>query len=487
MAAAPRHDDGGQRPPRRGRLTPLLLCLLALGLGPLAAIAAAGDAQGGPPSGGGGLITTSTTGGSLTIGTTTLIASTTTTSAAGTTTTTCNEPAVGTVTTAGSGSGQSGAGSTTGGAGSSPPGSTTGGAGSSPPGSTTSGDCTVPPPAPIPAPPGNPFTRRGMWIWELPATDGGSLSAVIAQAHRYGIGTIYLKSGDGTAVWSQFNPNLVNALHAAHLHVCAWQYVYGNEPVLEAEVGAAAVRDGADCLVIDAESEYQGKYVQAQKYVRALRARIGARFPVALAGLAYVDYHPTFPYSVFLGPGGAQYNLPQMYWQDIGTSVDAVYAHTFTFNELYQRPIYPLGQLFSAPPTAAVRRFRSVGFAYRVTGLSWWDWQSAGLRQFDAISTRTGPIRDFHADRTVASLGRGAIGDLVVLAQEHLWNTPERVTIDGGFGPETEQAVAAFQAQAGLPVSGIVTPQTWLDLLKVPLPQITWVVRHGAVVAEVRG
>ena len=53
---------------------------------------------------------------------------------------------------------------------------------------------------------------------------------------------------------------------------------------------------------------------------------------MALAGFPYVDYHPGFPYSVFLGPGGAQYNAPQMYWVDIGTSVNTVYAHTYAYN-----------------------------------------------------------------------------------------------------------------------------------------------------------
>jgi len=73
----------------------------------------------------------------------------------------------------------------------------------------------------------------------------------------------------------------------AGLRVGAWQYVYGAEPVTEAEVGAVAVRVGADCLVIDAEAEYEGRYVQAQQYLGALRARIGSRYPLALAGLPY--------------------------------------------------------------------------------------------------------------------------------------------------------------------------------------------------------
>ena len=62
-----------------------------------------------------------------------------------------------------------------------------------------------------------------------------------------------------------------------------------------------------------------------------------------------MDYHPAFPYSVFLGHNGAQFNLPQMYWHDIGTSVDGVYRHTYMVNSIYRRWICPLGQRFTGP------------------------------------------------------------------------------------------------------------------------------------------
>ena len=459
------------------------LCLGALVLGPVAAIAAAGSAP--SDSGGGGLITTSTDGATLTVGTTTLVATsptTVTTTAAGTattstTTSSCTEPLVGTSTTVAAVP-ITAATSTTGTAttDASTTGTSTG---------ATSTSCVVAAPSTIAAPAGSPFTKRGMWIWELPATDGGNVSALIGQAERYGIQTLYIKSGDGNSMWSQFNPTLVDELHAAGLHVCAWQYVYGNHPVEEADVGIQAVRDGAECLVIDAETQYQRRYVQAQEYMGTLRSKLGSSYPIALAGFPYVDYHPTFPYSVFLGRNGAQYNLPQMYWQDIGTTVDGVYAHTFEFNELYQRPIYPLGQLYDSPPATSVRRFRSVGLAYRAAGVSWWDWQSAGNRQFSAIAAPAGPLKGYVANTTVASLARGAVGDLVVLAQEHLWNTPERVTIDGDFGANTQKAVRAFQATHDLPVTGVITPQTWNDLLGVTLPNVRWVTHGKAVVARV--
>jgi hypothetical protein len=158
-----------------------------------------------------------------------------------------------------------------------------------------------------------------MWIWYVSQSDGGNLASIVAQAHVAGVTTLFIKSSDGSSnYWSQFSPTLVQTLHANGLKVCAWQYVYGTNPVGEANLGAQAVAAGADCLVIDAESEYEGHYGAAQTYIADLRAKIGEAYPLGLASFPYVYYHTSFPYSVFLGPNGAQFNAPQMYWKAIG-------------------------------------------------------------------------------------------------------------------------------------------------------------------------
>jgi peptidoglycan hydrolase-like protein with peptidoglycan-binding domain len=318
------------------------------------------------------------------------------------------------------------------------------------------------------------FSGRGMWIWYVSASNGGNISSIVARAKRYGVGTLMIKAGDGSSVWSQFSSGLVSALHANGLRVCAWQYVYGNRPATEAHVGAAAVNKGADCLLIDAESEYEGKYVQAQTYVSTLRKLVGGGFPVALAGFPYVDFHPGFPYSVFLGPGGAQYNVPQMYWKDIGVSVDAVYAHTYVFNRLYGRGIYPLGQIYNSPPSSQVIRFRELSLAYGAGGLSWWDWQETSSAGWRAISTPIGGLANFSPDSGLAHLGRGAVGDLVVWAQEHLVTAGQKIKIDGAFGPNTLTAVRRFQSAHGLSATGLSNATTWRALLRFAPTRVHW-------------
>jgi hypothetical protein len=336
---------------------------------------------------------------------------------------------------------------------------------------------------------GDPLAGRAMWIWDLSVTDGGSLSALIADAHRYGIGTVLIKSSDGVDFWSQFSRALVATLHANGLRVCAWQYVYGDHPVTEAYMGAYAVRDGADCLVIDAESEYQGKYISAQTYIARLRALIGPGYPVALAGLPYVDYHPGFPYSVFLGPDGAQYDVPQMYWGLIGVTTDAVFAHTYAFNLVYGRPIEPLGQVFGGVLGHQIVRFRELARAYGAGGVSWFDWDAASPQAWTAVSRPAGTLPGYVPATAMADLGDGAQGDIVVWAQEHLISAGYRIGVNGNFGRETLADIESFQAAHGLGVDGIVGPETWHALLAYRPATIIWTDggAHTAAVAARSG
>ncbi|HWF72812.1 MAG TPA: peptidoglycan-binding protein [Solirubrobacteraceae bacterium] len=346
-----------------------------------------------------------------------------------------------------------------------------GGATSTPTPTTSAPSTTISAPQPKAT---NPFNGRAMWVWEIPASSRGNLATIAAKAKQYGVSTLFIKSSDGTSPWSQFSRATIAYFKAAGLRVCAWQYVYGRHPADEARLGAGAAREGASCLIIDAESEYQGRYASAQRYVTLLRTQVGANFPVALAGFPWIDYHPAFPYSVFFGPGGAQYNLPQMYWKDIGTTVDDVYAHTYLFNRLYLRPIYPLGQVFANPPTRQIIRFRQLSTAYGSEGVSWWDYQEATTANWRAISTPAATLAGFVPSAEVASLNRGVKGDPVVWAQEHLYTAGYHVSIDGDYGPRTQTAVQQFQAAHGLAVTGVVDSLTWAALLRYKPAYVHW-------------
>jgi hypothetical protein len=321
-----------------------------------------------------------------------------------------------------------------------------------------------------------PFDRQGMWVWYVERSEGGSIPAIVARAKAAGIGTVYVKAGDGGSAWSQFSTGLVRALHRGGLDVCAWQFVYGDAPAAEAKVAAAAVAKGADCFAIDAEGDYEGKYAAADLYVRRLRAAIGDTFPLSLAAFPYVDYHPSFPYSVFLGPGGATFNQPQMYWKTIGTSVRAAYEHTYLYNRIWGHPIYPIGQTYEAPGNGPLKLFRRFAASYGGLAPSWWSWQETSAREWRALAATSAarPVSGYRLSVEHPLLKRGSRGDMVVWAQERLVGAGVEVPINGVYGKLTIAAVRSFQAAKGLPSDGKIGTGTWESLLNFTPYRMRW-------------
>jgi peptidoglycan hydrolase-like protein with peptidoglycan-binding domain len=323
---------------------------------------------------------------------------------------------------------------------------------------------------------GTALAGQGMWIWYLSASDGGNVASIAAQAKAAGVGTLLIKSSDGsTNYWSQFSKKLVEEVHAQGLKVCAWQYVYGTNPVGEAELGAKAVAEGAECLVIDAEAQYEGLYGAAQTYIDTLRAKIGPTYPLALASFPYVNYHPSFPYSVFLGPNGAQFNVPQMYWHDIGTSVAQVYVNTYEQNLIYERPILPLGQTYGGVGAAEIVAFRSLASAYGAAGDSFWDWQETSGSRWTALveplnTTLTVP----QPELTSPLLKEGAKSDPVLWLQEHLASAIPSQPTTGIFESQTAADVRQIQTEHGLPATGETDAGTWGYILALPMVEVTW-------------
>jgi hypothetical protein len=323
------------------------------------------------------------------------------------------------------------------------------------------------------SPSGTAFDGTAMWIWNLPKSSGGSPDAIIAQARAHGVRTVFVKSGDGTNYWSQFSTTLVAALKTGGLKVCGWQYVYGSNPTGEAAVAARAVVNGADCFVIDAESEYQGRYAQAQSYTQALREAVGADYPIGMSSFPYVDYHPRLPYSEFFAPGGAQFNVPQVYWKTIGDSVDEAMDHTYRYNRPYGRAIVPVGQSYNNTSSSDVARFRQIAAVQGAAGVSWWSWEAASASNWDAIGQPLTAFTGVPPATDWALVARGAKSDLVRWAQEHLVSAGQPVTVDGAFGSGTQTAVKNFQTAKGLPATGEIDTATWRALVDGydPAPQ----------------
>jgi peptidoglycan hydrolase-like protein with peptidoglycan-binding domain len=315
-----------------------------------------------------------------------------------------------------------------------------------------------------PSPSGTVFDGGGMWIWYVDKSDGGNLDAIAARANAAGVKTVFIKSGDGATYWSQFSPLIVGGLKQRGLNVCAWQFVYGKVPSDEANIGARAVQSGAQCLVIDAESDYEGQYAAAKTYMTGLRSQLPPGFPVGLTSFPYVDYHPGLPYSVFFA-NGADFNLPQVYWKDIGTSPDTAMQHTYVHNKIYGKPIVPLGQSYSDPPPEEMTRFRQLAALYGSSGLSWWSWQASTDRGWQAVGTPIQPLTDVQPSQDWPLLKKGSKGDETLWMQQHLAAADPTTPMTGTFDTATDTALRNFQTQRGFPVTGTTDAATWQALL----------------------
>jgi hypothetical protein len=315
-----------------------------------------------------------------------------------------------------------------------------------------------------------PFSGTALWVTQITPQETGQ--ELVAEVARAGVQTLYVKAAEGSSPEPQFSTALVSEMHSAGATVCAWTFAYGQDPLAEAAAAVAAVHDGAQCLVVDAEGQYDKLYGAAQLFVRTLRSQLGAGFPLGLASQAEVSQHPTFPYSVFLGPGGFNVVLPQMYWLDFGVSVDAAYAATMGGNSIYGRPILPVGQLHGSPMPAELRRFRALAHAYGAPGSSFFDLDVAQPEELAALRA---PLPTLARRAIVApTLHAGADGDEIVQAQELLNAAGAHLPVGGFFGAKTARAVASFQALHRLQPNGVLGPATWKALLRFHPREPSW-------------
>ena len=316
-----------------------------------------------------------------------------------------------------------------------------------------------------------PFTGTALWITQVPPLS--TPEQLAGEAAQAGVHTLFVKAADGVTPELQFTATLLAGLHAEGVSVCAWTFAYGEDPLGEAAVALAAVHAGADCLVVDAEGQYDGRYYAAQQYVHALRASLGASFPIALAGQAEVLEHPEFPYSVFLGPGGFQDDMPQMYWLELGLGVDAAYAAAIPQNAIFGRPIDPVGQLAGGPTSEEIERFRALASAYGSRGLSFFALDSALPAELTALAGAPTPLP--RRALPMVTVHAGADGDEIVWAQELLNAAGAHLPVGGFYGAQTARALARFQTRHRLAPSGVLTPATWRALLRRHAREPSWV------------
>jgi peptidoglycan hydrolase-like protein with peptidoglycan-binding domain len=163
-----------------------------------------------------------------------------------------------------------------------------------------------------------------------------------------------------------------------------------------------------------------------------------------------------------------------MYWHEIGTTVDRVYSHTYTYNRIYQRRIAPLGQTYGGTPPTDVFSFRQYAAAYGAAGLSFWDWQETTSDGWQALTQPLTAATGVSDAGAYPLLSLNAKGDPVLWMQEHLASAQPSTPTTGVFDSATQSALTTFQTAHGLPASGQVDSATWQALLALTPVAVDW-------------
>jgi hypothetical protein len=195
---------------------------------------------------------------------------------------------------------------------------------------------------------------KGFMIWKVPSCEAGSAAEIARVAVEAKLSHVLIKIADGPYTYNvdkstkvDYVPAVVSALRAKGLQVWGWHYVYGYNPVGEAQIAAKRVKElGLDGYVIDAEAEYKlpGRDVAARSFMTELRKGI-PNTPVALCSYRFPTYHPQLPWKDFLNK--CDFNMPQVYWQSAHNPGAQLKRCVREFQAITPyRPIMPTGPVY---------------------------------------------------------------------------------------------------------------------------------------------
>ena len=323
--------------------------------------------------------------------------------------------------------------------------------------------------APLPTAP-NAFDGAGRRIWYVSQSDGGNLAAIAAQAqgrrdhdavHQVE-GTVPSDSGRSS------RRRLISVRSTPPASTSApGSTSTAQNPAGEAARGAQAVAAGADCLVIDAESDLRGAHWGgADLHERPARRRSGPPTRSGSTSFPYVNLHETdSPTRSSSARGAPSTTCRRSTGRTSAPRRMPPTRRTYIENRVYQRPIVPIGQAYDNVPASQITRFRQLASDYGAIGFSFYSWQAASSGDWGALEQPFTPGATIALPTSWPALQEGNNGDQVLWMQEHLAAAEPTTPTSGDFDAATEAALLAFQRAHSLPASGITDSATWADLL----------------------
>jgi hypothetical protein len=261
----------------------------------------------------------------------------------------------------------------------------------------------APAPAPSAPPPAPAMPRgKGMWLHYLRQASGGDPAAVVAQAKAVGLSHIYLRLGSSrTGFYAQGDlDRMLPVAHAGGLAVVGWDFVYLDDPVVDAERAAAEIAyttpDGhrVDAFTADIESPHEGVRMTphgVDAYGARLRQLVGPGYPL-MAAVPRPASRVSYPYAETARHFDAF--APMVYWMNRDPAVEVSRAAADLAP--LGKPILPVGQAYDgaidggppgAPSRQALDSFIATASASGAVGVSFWVWHHATPDHWSAIAS----------------------------------------------------------------------------------------------------
>lgn len=186
-------------------------------------------------------------------------------------------------------------------------------------------------------------------------------------------------------------PGLFAAFGQQGLRKVGWQYLYGANPLAEADTAALRIRQlGLQGYILDPEAEYKRAGVGAARvFMRRLRQLV-PNTPLALCSYRFPSLHRDFPWMGFLDEMDAvrgDVHMPQMYWVGDERSNRPEVQLERCLNELSALkalPLIPVGSAYTqrvgnrswAPTAEQLENFFAATRRLGCAGASLWCWDS---------------------------------------------------------------------------------------------------------------
>ncbi len=233
----------------------------------------------------------------------------------------------------------------------------------------------------------SPPLGKGIYLWQIMRVAGGDPYTIAKQAAAGHLTHVVIKVADGKYPYNYYGgvdrvPAVVAELRARGIQPWGWQYVYGSDPVAEAQKAVERVKQfNLTGFVVNAEGQFKaaGMDTVARTYMKELRKGLPS-LPIALSSYRYPTVHLDFPFKAFLDY--CDFNMPQVYWLEATNPGQQLVRCVNEFQSLKPgQPIVPTGSAFAWGSWAATPQqlieFLAKARELNLPGANFWEFATA--------------------------------------------------------------------------------------------------------------